>query len=127
SGGITVKAEPVDLFKLIDEAASMVRGDAARKKIELRVQGESTMLMGDELRLVQVVTNLISNAIKYSPENSVIDINLNKEADGKVMVSVADCGRGVPQDKIDTIFDRYQQVRRDDEKLGAGLGLAISK
>ena len=84
--------------------------------------------MGDPDRLLQVVTNLISNAVKFSPKNSSISIALSSDAHG-VTLSVVDPGRGIPADQLETIFDRFQQVDSSDsrQKGGTGLGLAICK
>ncbi len=85
-------------------------------------------IMGDPDRLLQVVTNLISNAVKFSPRNSAVSIVLNPEVQG-VTLSVVDPGRGIPADQLETIFDRFQQVDSSDsrQKGGTGLGLAICK
>jgi PAS domain S-box-containing protein len=85
-------------------------------------------IMGDPDRLLQVVTNLISNAIKFSPKNSAVSIVLTPETQG-VTLSVVDPGRGIPADQLETIFDRFQQVDSSDsrQKGGTGLGLAICR
>jgi PAS domain S-box-containing protein len=85
-------------------------------------------IMGDPDRLLQVVTNLLSNAVKFSPQNSSISILLNPETEG-VILSVIDPGRGIPKDRLEAIFDRFQQVDSSDsrQKGGTGLGLAICK
>ena len=85
-------------------------------------------IMGDPDRLLQVATNLLSNAVKFSPRNSSISILLNPETEG-VILSVIDPGRGIPKDRLESIFDRFQQVDSSDsrQKGGTGLGLAICK
>jgi PAS domain S-box len=83
---------------------------------------------GDPDRLLQVVTNLVSNAVKFSPRGSAVSILLSSDQHG-VMLSVIDPGRGIPADKLEMIFDRFQQVDTTDarQKGGSGLGLAICK
>ncbi len=82
----------------------------------------------DADRILQVLTNLLSNAIKFSPPQSIVRVNIGRSPDG-VTLSVVDQGRGVPADKLESIFDRFQQVDASDsrQKGGTGLGLAICR
>jgi CheY-like chemotaxis protein len=82
----------------------------------------------DPDRLQQVMTNLLSNAVKFSPPQSQVTIKLERLLDG-VTLSVIDHGRGIPKDKLESIFDRFQQVDASDsrQKGGTGLGLAICR
>src|SRR5205085_9148528 len=79
-------------------------------------------------RFIQVATNLLSNAIKFSPRNSAITIS-GQVVGGDFEFRFTDEGRGVPQDKIETIFERFRQVDASDsrDKGGTGLGLAICR
>ena len=91
--------------------------------------GESEeMLLIDEERIRQIVTNLLNNAIRYSPEGSQIDINLN-ETDKAVQISVSDNGPGIPDSDIEFVFNRFYRVdsSRDRASGGRGLGLSIAK
>jgi PAS domain S-box-containing protein len=85
-------------------------------------------IAADPDRLLQVLTNLLSNAVKFSPRNSTITVLMRPDANG-VTLSVVDPGRGVPADKLETIFGRFQQVDASDarQKGGTGLGLAICR
>jgi DNA-binding response OmpR family regulator len=85
-------------------------------------------LAADSDRLLQVLTNLLSNAVKFSPPNSTISVMLRPGAVG-VTLSVIDHGRGIPTDKLEEIFGRFQQVDASDsrQKGGSGLGLAICR
>jgi signal transduction histidine kinase len=84
-------------------------------------------------RLLQVLTNLLSNAIKFSPSNSVIRLSVTQQFDEDsqpiLLFKVWDQGRGIPVDKLESIFDRFHQVDASDsrEKGGTGLGLAICR
>ena len=82
----------------------------------------------DEDLLRQVFTNLIENAIKYSPDNSSIMVS-TEELDGKVQVQVADQGIGIPQDEIGQLFTKFYRAKaaRDSEIKGSGLGLYLSR
>ena len=85
-------------------------------------------ISADPDRLLQVITNLLSNAVKFSPPNSPVSVMLRPGVTG-VTLSVIDHGRGIPADKLESIFGRFQQVDASDsrQKGGSGLGLAICR
>jgi signal transduction histidine kinase/CheY-like chemotaxis protein len=89
---------------------------------------EALFFDGDADRILQVVTNLLSNAIKFSPVASTVRIHTEATSDS-ILLKVADEGRGIPTDKLDSIFDRFQQIEPSDarQKGGTGLGLAICR
>lgn len=89
---------------------------------------EALFFDGDADRILQVLTNLISNAIKFSPTASTVSIHTEATPDS-ILLKVVDEGRGIPSDKLDNIFDRFQQVEPSDarQKGGTGLGLAICR
>ncbi len=104
--------------------------DSATVTLEftLGVAPEGVFFDGDPDRILQILTNLLSNAIKFSPPQSTVTVRL--EADStSVQVRVSDQGRGIPVEKLDSIFDRFQQVEASDsrQKGGTGLGLAICR
>jgi signal transduction histidine kinase/CheY-like chemotaxis protein len=89
---------------------------------------EALFFDGDADRILQVITNLLSNAIKFSPAASTVRIHTEAASDS-ILLKVVDEGRGIPSDKLDTIFDRFQQIEPSDarQKGGTGLGLAICR
>jgi CheY-like chemotaxis protein/nitrogen-specific signal transduction histidine kinase len=89
---------------------------------------EALFFDGDSDRILQVLTNLLSNAIKFSPAASTVRIHTDATADS-ILLKVVDEGRGIPADKLDSIFDRFQQVEPSDarQRGGTGLGLAICR
>ncbi|MBS1799041.1 MAG: response regulator [Acidobacteria bacterium] len=89
---------------------------------------EALFFDGDSDRILQVLTNLLSNAIKFSPAASTVRIHTDATADS-ILLKVVDEGRGIPTDKLDSIFDRFQQVEPSDarQRGGTGLGLAICR
>jgi len=91
-------------------------------------KGKATMVEGDELRLTQVMTNLLSNAAKFSPEGGGVEVIVGA-VNGTARVSVVDHGIGIPDEFRQRIFSRFSQVDGSDAKRrgGTGLGLAISK
>ena len=104
--------------------------DAAGIRLELHTERVTNGLFldGDPDRIVQVITNLLSNAIKFSPATSTICMHVEASTDA-VLLRVVDQGRGIPSDKLDAIFDRFQQIEDGDarHKGGTGLGLAICR
>ncbi len=82
----------------------------------------------DSNRLVQVLINLLSNAIKFSPPSSTIDLSVEQQTP-YLLFTIRDRGRGIPQQQLEIIFERFKQIDSSDarDKEGAGLGLAISK
>jgi PAS domain S-box-containing protein len=114
--------------ELIRQAIDTTRSMADEQRISLKADAQSVEFLGDRDRLVQTLSNLISNAIKFSPANSDIWISCKLERQN-VLFSVKDRGRGIPRNKIETIFERFQQVDASDsrKKGGTGLGLAICR
>ena len=106
-----------DMQPMADAAGVQLIHDTTRAEID-----------ADPDRLLQVLTNLLSNAVKFSPPNSTTSVTLRPGANG-VTLSVIDQGRGIPADKLESIFGRFQQVDAADsqQKGGSGLGLAICR
>ncbi len=106
------------------------QADAARVRLYLLVEAppEALFFDGDPDRILQVLTNLLSNAIKFSPPSAVVEIRIDSEPE-TLRLRVLDRGRGIPAEKLASIFDRFEQVEPADarEKGGAGLGLAICR
>ena len=109
----------------------MVAADARKKRVTVRVLDPDTSIavVGDRRRIRQVLLNLLSNALKYAPENSEVSIAASLSADSSVRISVADQGPGIQADIQDHIFEEFQQADRErDEALGGiGLGLSLSR
>jgi PAS domain S-box-containing protein len=114
-----------EVVRLAMEGVLPVADAAGIQLIHDTMQAE---IFGDADRLTQVMTNLLANAIKFSPANSTVSVMMRMEETG-VTLSVIDQGRGVPAQMLETIFDRFQQVDASDsrQKGGTGLGLAICR
>jgi PAS domain S-box-containing protein len=128
AGVVHLELQPVEARELLERARSNLRGLAAAAGVQLVVEAPSLEFTADPDRLLQVVTNLVSNALKFTPEGRCIWLRAARQGD-KVVLEVQDQGRGIPADKLDAIFERFQQVTRADarRKGGLGLGLAIAK
>ena len=104
--------------------------DAAEVRIDLVLMAlpEAMYFDGDSDRMLQVLTNLLSNAIKFSAAHTRVEVRVEADA-ASIVLRVCDEGRGIPPEKLDQVFDRFQQVEVADErqKGGTGLGLAICR
>lgn len=122
-GQIDLELEPVDVAALVRSVASVF--EALSEKHQLAVHGPERLVAEvDAMRLEQVVTNLIENAVKYSPNGGQIEITLT-QTPATFVLSVRDHGLGVPPEHLPKIFDRFYQAHK--ERSGLGLGLYISR
>lgn len=129
SGRMDLSLESIPLSDIIKPSINMVANAVRQKKIVLKLETEiDPTVRADKERMIQVLINLIANAIKFSPENSVLTVS-TVEDDKFAVVKVKDEGRGVPESMRLSIFERFKQVNKSDSKgrKGSGLGLAISK
>jgi signal transduction histidine kinase len=105
-----------------------VKADRKNIKIKKEISTNLSHLYGDDFQIQRALTNLISNAIKYSPENSQIKIITNQTENNYVLITVQDSGGGVSPDKLPYIFDKYYRlIQKSDKSKGYGLGLFITK
>ncbi|MEW6714403.1 MAG: ATP-binding protein [Nitrospirota bacterium] len=125
SGIFDLQMSEIDLLSLIKEVITGLQTIAGGKKVTFRITSATGTILidADEDRIRQVLINLLSNAINYSPEDSEIHIAV-KESDEKVTVSVKDRGPGIHEDVQKKIFDKFYTIGR---RQGTGLGLAICK
>lgn len=128
SGREPLAFRPVQLNDVVRQAIEGMQPVAENAGVQLIHDATKVEIAADPDRLLQVLTNLLSNAIKFSPPNSTISVMLRPGVTG-VTISVIDHGRGIPADKLEAIFGRFQQVDASDarEKGGTGLGLAICR
>jgi PAS domain S-box-containing protein len=140
SGNITLQPSEYDLAEVMTQAVEAMQAMADQSQVILKIQPLSVKLWADGDRLIQTLINLLSNAIKFSEPHSTVWLNtevrsqnksdaLNPGSTAQVLITVQDQGRGIPIDKLDLIFDRFQQVDTSDarNKGGTGLGLAICR
>ncbi len=128
SGREPLTFRPVHLAEIVRQAIEGMQPVAEAAGVQLIHDATQVEIQADPDRLLQVMTNLLSNAVKFSPPNSTISVMLRPEVNG-VVLSVIDHGRGIPADKLEAIFGRFQQVDASDsrQKGGSGLGLAICR
>jgi len=128
AGRLSMQSSAIDMGEMTAAIARRLEVVAQRKGVHFNVQASSLPpIAGDGDRLVQVLTNLISNAIKYTPEGGSVNIT-TRAANGGVEVEVADTGIGIPPEDLPRIFERFYQVDKTrGPKRGTGLGLAITQ
>jgi PAS domain S-box-containing protein len=150
----SLEQEWCDAPALIQQAMSAMIGSAAAAGVDLVIDCPPIQIWVAPDRIVQTLTNLLGNALKFSPQNSTVSISveiiddlfdplqtlgdldrfdsvqyLTTNFSRQIRFAIRDCGRGIPADKLETIFNRFQQVDASDsrDKGGTGLGLAICK
>lgn len=130
SGRIQMKQEPISLLEIMTQRIDEIRPQADEKSIQLDLMAPERIptILGDEARMGQVFTNLIGNAIKFTPNNGEVSVKV--EADGNLLhVEVIDTGPGIPPEERQKIFDKFYQLSdiSTRQQGGSGLGLSISK
>jgi signal transduction histidine kinase len=125
-GNFRLAREPLDLVELARAAVDAMRPAANERHIELRLRGdEAPGVEGDPVRLRQVIHNLLSNAIRYSPSGSHVDLEIER-AEQHVVIRVRDSGIGIAPAFLPHVFERYRREGRSPAQ-GLGLGLAIAR
>lgn len=139
SGDMSFREEPIELKSLVERALSVVKPIADKNHHHLATAIDSRLpaVTGDEERLVQVLTNLLDNAIKYTPKGGTITVGATRilplgetePLPNAIDISVADTGIGIPEQDRPRVFERFYRVDkgRSRELGGTGLGLAIVK
>ncbi|NEQ52270.1 MAG: PAS domain S-box protein [Leptolyngbya sp. SIO3F4] len=122
---IKVRCQVADMLK---QAAQAMMPMAQAQEVALKVVSTNTHIYADPDHLEQTLTNLLSNAIKFSPRGETVLLKAIDQPH-QVLFKVTDHGRGIPEDKLETIFERFQQVDASDTRKhgGTGLGLAICR
>jgi signal transduction histidine kinase len=129
AGRMELELSEFDLPSAIDNALILVRERASRRGITLghSVDDRLGQIRGDERKVKQVLLNLLSNALKFTPEGGRIDVRAAPQ-DGVAEISVADTGVGIAPEDQDAVFEEFRQVGTADKKVeGTGLGLALSR
>jgi two-component system OmpR family sensor kinase len=116
----------IDLALLINEVCRLHREVVPRAQIVQNLGSQPLPMVGDRKLLFQAFSNLISNAIKYSPEGSLIKVSLAAEA-GQIVVMIEDRGAGIPEQDIERLFERYFRGSNVSEIIGTGVGLYLVK
>jgi two-component system sensor histidine kinase BaeS len=126
SGTLTLRREPTDLGVLVGEVAASFRpeAEAAGVTLEVDVADDLPLLAVDPVRLREVLTNLVANALRYTPQGGRVRIGGKATEGGGVELAVSDTGAGIPPEALPHIFDRFY---KSADSGGSGLGLAIAR
>jgi len=116
------------LFDLVEEVVEQLRPIAAGKHLALEVvcPDPTLQVFADRDKLIQVITNLVDNAIKFTPKGGKITVEVGRKDPGRVMITVADTGEGIPAEAIAKLFEPFYQVSRPAGAHAKGLGLGLS-
>ena len=122
---------PIDVGALCNHCGHMVSERAQRAGLKLKVAlaDDLPALNADERRITQVLLNLATNAVKFTPSGGTITIGADVETSGNLVISVADSGIGISEKDLERVFEPFVQVNRSahPQQEGAGLGLSICK
>lgn len=138
SGKIAIEPQKCDLKLLLVQAREIMQAMAAEAQVQLLLEPCELVLNLDSDRILQTLTNLLSNAIKFTQPGGIVKLQATVKGEqqdsayskgDRCLITVRDTGRGIPSDKLESIFERFQQVDASDSrsKGGTGLGLAICR
>ena len=124
SGALDLSFEPIELGDIAAAAAAAMAAPAARRDVSIHVDPEPVMVSADQTRIRQLVTILVDNAVRHSPDGGLVNVSVRSDGQSAVLV-VEDEGPGISADELAHVFDRFWRGR-DQERQGTGLGLAIA-
>ncbi|MDD5093511.1 MAG: ATP-binding protein [Dehalococcoidia bacterium] len=128
AGIMRVRKAPVRITVIVDHLKNQLESLACNHQLEVHIPPDLPIVDGDEVRIGQVIINLVSNATAYSDKGTTITLAA-KTIDNEIVVSVADEGVGIPDDHLTKVFDRFYRMEEGAKRRrgGSGLGLSISK
>jgi signal transduction histidine kinase len=127
AGRLSIAPRKLRMEDLFEDVAEMLEGIAREKSITLVVNRPADLppVRGDPARVLQVFSNLVGNAVKFTPTGGVITLSAAR-ADDRIQCAIADTGSGIPPEELPRIFGKFWQSKRGDHR-GVGLGLAIAR
>jgi two-component system phosphate regulon sensor histidine kinase PhoR len=130
-GKVSLRREPTRLAEIVDSALAIIRprADSGQVALSTEVTDDVPQVLADHDRLMQILINLVDNAVKYTPKGGRVAVRAHRTADSTVEVTVTDTGIGIPRSELPRITERFYRVdkARSRELGGTGLGLAIVK
>ena len=128
AGKLELEPRPLDLTRLVGECVEAAQPNAAERGVELSLDEDDVPeLTGDRQRLGQVVDNLLSNALKFTPPGGRVAVRLRRTPAGRVAIEVEDSGIGIPEPEQARLFDRFFRADGARAIPGNGLGLAVAR
>lgn len=126
SGRMALRAAEGDLAQAARKAVARLRGEAEARGVAIEMAGEPALAaVFDPSRIAQVFTNLLANALKFTPRGGRVTVRLTAEEEGEAWIEVSDTGPGIPEARLEEVFEEFAQAGRDADGRGSGLGLAI--
>ncbi len=125
-GALTLDRHECDLGEVVDAVASRMRAAFDAKSVALQVSTAAAPCSADRIRLEQVVSNLLANALAYTPSAGSVVVNVSSDA-ARHMVQVSDTGRGMAAHELAHVFDRFYRAEPSDRTGGTGVGLTIAR
>ncbi len=128
-GRLPLRRMPVEAVDLLRRAADIAHDTASQARISFRIEAMPAVVQADGDRILQVLNELIGNAVKFSPPDTLIRLGAQPAGASETCFMVEDQGRGIPPEKLEHIFDRFQQGDASDSRAlgGTGLGLALCR
>ncbi|KQW43379.1 hypothetical protein ASD88_15025 [Pelomonas sp. Root662] len=126
-GIVELKREPLSLLGVVRQAVEASRPgvEQAGHRLLSTLPAQDCVVEADETRLIQVLSNLINNAAKFTPRGGTVEVGLSCE-DGAAVLTVRDDGIGIPPEMLDRVFDMFTQVQRSHAHVGGGLGIGLT-
>lgn len=126
AGAMKISKQPEDITDAIGAALEQLRERVGQRTVNIQAKPDLPLVSMDIVLIVQVLVNVIDNGLKYSPDNSSIDIQA-QIARNKLEVAISDRGAGIPPEDLENVFNKFYRVHRPDNVQGTGLGLSICK
>jgi two-component system sensor histidine kinase KdpD len=126
AGAIHLRKEPYDIQDVIGSSLEQIGERLDNRKVKINIQPDLPHIPLDFTLFGQVLVNLLDNAVKYSAEDTLIEINVNQK-DDSVVIEICDRGVGIPPSDLERVFDKFYRVQRPENISGTGLGLTICK
>jgi two-component system sensor histidine kinase KdpD len=125
-GAVRVKAEPCDVHDVVGAALHQLSEAARSRPVSIAITPDLPLVPMDHVLIVQVLVNMLDNALKYSPGDAPIEIEAKLNA-GQLEIRVLDRGIGIPEQELTRVFDKFFRGAHPGTPRGAGLGLSICK
>lgn len=126
--GVSMPAESIDLTQLLNDIATDAQFESTVAEHNVTLQSEAGLVLnGNHEALHRALDNIVRNALRYSSAQSTVTINAARTADDAIHISVCDAGPGVPEEKLDSLFDPFVRADEQTNRDGYGLGLAIAR
>ena len=129
-GNIKLDEQPSDIAELVEVSVKIVRESATQRNISVIARViEDVEVMGDVTRLKQVLLNVLTNAIKFSPEGGIVQVDMKRDVLGNLLINIRDAGIGISKEDAERVFEPFVQVENGSSRRfgGMGLGLAIAR